>query len=404
MTLLAPTTTVSLTDDIIFSIKIRTYSGMKSNNKKAAEYSANEGAKRKVLGVSEDLFVDDANLRAIRNHRQNVDNWAARLGAPWGNKDYYLPGMLHPELIKGFDQRHAEFEALIDKWLGTEAEYNQRISDFAFQRGKLFDRSQYPSYTEVRKRFSMELFISPVPVNHVISQKFADLSSDLHNHYQRQHQRQLQSVMGKLSADMLSVLTRLSKSTTDVTVTDKNGKMRLKHGRVFESTLDLANHIIQTFKDFNLTADPALETARLGLEHAMRGVTVDNLRTGQSLRVAVKNSVDDLLRAFAPSAVQNIAKSGLDTTELGQDEDFEMPDLNWTAEDEHKAEIEAERHYEEMPLSPVSEDVEQDFLSLLGNLDEIETDDAEPTPEPDLTLPAQEADSGDVFALFGVTA
>lgn len=417
--LTAPITTVSLTDDILFTVRIRTYSGTKSNNKKASEYSANEGAKKKVMGVSEDLFVDDHKLRAVRNYRQTVDNWGDALGAPWGVK-HYLPGILIPRLMQEYDEHKTKFMGLVQAWVGTEAEYNQRISDFAFQRGNLFDRAQYPTYADVLSRFSIDLFIEPVPATNVIVQKFSALSDDLHKHYQRQHQQQLQGVMGKLSADMLKVLSRLSKATTDTTVKNKQGKHVTKHGRVFESTLDLANHITQTFKDFNLTQDPALEEARLKLEQVMRGVTVDNLRTGSTLRRKVKDTVDEMLRAFAPTAVQTIASSGMSSEELGidEDDDFTLPEAvpEWTNEDEYKAEIAAERNYEEMTLAPVIhkptlidalKQVDEDFLSLLKGIEDddsfdLPTDNVKPMPEFDMTIPvpAQEDDTADMFAMF----
>ena len=313
--LTTPTTTVTMTDDILFSIRIRTYGGTKSNGAKASEYSANEGAKKKVMGVTEDLFVDDTNLRAVRNHRQTVDNWAKRLGAPWGDKQYYLTATLIPELMQGFDERKAEFDSLISAWLGTREQYEQRVSDALFKRGNLGKRSDYPTYDSLRSRFSMDLFIEPVPVNNVIVQKFKDLGDDLHKHYQRQHERQMQGVLSKLSADMLSILGRLSKGTTDVTVKGKDGKYKTKKGRIFESTLTLANRICQTYRDFNIVSDPALEAARLGLENALRGVTVDNLRTGSTVRTRVKSSVDSLLKTFAPAAAQNIAADDMDEVE-----------------------------------------------------------------------------------------
>ena len=414
--LTAPITTVSLTDDILFTVRIRTYSGTKSNNKKASEYSANEGAKKKVMGVSEDLFVDDHKLRAVRNYRQTVDNWGDALGAPWGVK-HYLPGILIPRLMQEYDEHKTKFMDLVKAWVGTEAEYNQRISDFAFQRGNLFDRAQYPTYADVLSRFSIDLFVEPVPATNVIVQKFSALSDDLHKHYQRQHQQQLQGVMGKLSADMLKVLIRLSKATTDITVKNKQGKHVTKHGRVFEVTLDLANHITQTFKDFNLTQDPALEEARLKLEQVMRGVTVDNLRTGSTLRRKVKDTVDEMLRAFAPTAVQTIASSGMSSEELGIDEndDFTLPEdvPDWTNESVASGfivndEIAAERNYEDKPtvIDALKQD-DEDFLSLLKGIEDddsfdLPTDNVKPMQEFDMTIPvpAQEDDTADMFAMF----
>jgi hypothetical protein len=53
-----------------------------------------------------------------------------------------------------------------------------------------------------------------------------------------------------------------------------------------------------SFKQFNLTANPELEEAREMLEKTLHGISADDIRESDAVRNHVKSGVDDILNKF----------------------------------------------------------------------------------------------------------
>ena len=83
-------------------------------------------------------------------------------------------------------------------------------------------------------------------------------------------------------------------------VEDKDGNVKIKRRKIYDTTIDKAREMVNVYREFNLTNDTDLEDARAKLEMALRGVTVEELREGEVSRVQVKDAVDDILSKFAP--------------------------------------------------------------------------------------------------------
>jgi hypothetical protein len=62
--------------------------------------------------------------------------------------------------------------------------------------------------------------------------------------------------------------------------------------------LDRARELCETFKNFNIMADPKLEEARAGLEQLLDGLNIDQLRNSDTKRVVIKEGIDDILAKF----------------------------------------------------------------------------------------------------------
>ena len=82
------------------------------------------------------------------------------------------------------------------------------------------------------------------------------------------------------------------------TVVDDKGEIKVRRRKLYDSTLDRARELCETFKDFNLTADPRLEEARASLERILEDVTIEQLRTSATKRIVVKEGIDDILSKF----------------------------------------------------------------------------------------------------------
>jgi hypothetical protein len=81
-------------------------------------------------------------------------------------------------------------------------------------------------------------------------------------------------------------------------VIDDKGEVKIRRRKLYDSTLDRARELCETFKKFNLTEDPRLEEARSGLERLLDGVEIEKLRNSETQRVVIKEGIDDILSKF----------------------------------------------------------------------------------------------------------
>ena len=80
--------------------------------------------------------------------------------------------------------------------------------------------------------------------------------------------------------------------------TDDSGEVRTKRRKIYDTTLEKAREMCESFKQFNLLDSPELEEARAKLEQTLRGVTAQDLRDSDAVRHVVKSGVDDVLDKF----------------------------------------------------------------------------------------------------------
>jgi hypothetical protein len=96
---------------------------------------------------------------------------------------------------------------------------------------------------------------------------------------------------------MVDVMKSLSHCCDTETVIE-DGQMKVKKRKLYDTTLQRAQEMCETFKDFNVTQDGRLEEARAELERVVSGLDIETLRNNDTKRVVVKESVDDILKKF----------------------------------------------------------------------------------------------------------
>jgi hypothetical protein len=205
-----------------------------------------------------------------------------------------LPLVNLERFMKEFETHDKEFNRLLDEFI---LKYPQIVSDAAFKQGDMFDRSQYPDVGQVRSKFRIKLFVTTVPSNDFRSNISSVIAEDLKNHYERQVGEIIDNVMIDASERFLEIASRISNACTEVSP-DEDGKVKRK--KIYDTTITQAKELCNTLKDFNLTNNETLESARIQLENALRNVSVEDLRESSYIRSVVKNDVDDILSKFAP--------------------------------------------------------------------------------------------------------
>jgi hypothetical protein len=96
---------------------------------------------------------------------------------------------------------------------------------------------------------------------------------------------------------MLEVMESIS-HCCGVDESEVNGETRTKRRKIYDTTIQKALEMCESFKRFNLKNDSELEQARASLEKVLSGVKAEDIRDSDAVRNHVKEGIDDILSKF----------------------------------------------------------------------------------------------------------
>lgn len=292
--LTSPETVTSLASSgILVYVQTRVWSATKQDQEISDEVTSSKNADRNSAKVVKYLMANCEEHRALVKNRAAWTNWVNRLTFPWAGNWDFLPNMRIAKFMQEFNERHAEHAALVQKLIDV---YPTVLSNTAFQ-GEMFKREDYPSADEIREKFSVKLFTQEVPVGDFRNQLSLDAAAQIQEHFNKQLPNLIGGMMDKQIATMVKLLTSISKSCTTDTVVE-NGKVKTERKRIYDTTIEQALELCDTYKSINVTNDPRIEEARAALERVLQDVNVDVLRESDTMRASVKAGVDDILAKF----------------------------------------------------------------------------------------------------------
>lgn len=241
------------------------------------------------------LLANNAEHKAVLNYRQTIYNWVQRNTYDWAGSQRLLPVVNLARFHQEYREHEAEFNRLVQDFL---AKYPSIVSNMAFVQGDMFDRNEYPDAAELVSKFSVDLIQSEVPTGDFRCAIAQDLLDDMTLHYEKQAKKMVENILSKQTEQLVDVMESISYCCETETTVGDNGEVKVRRRRLYDSTLEKARELCETFRGFNLVADPKLEQARASLEQVLGDVTIDELRNSDTKRVVIKESIDDILKTF----------------------------------------------------------------------------------------------------------
>lgn len=279
---------------IVVDLTISTYSGRKKDRKTQAEVTLAKGSgSRKAASVYKSLFAECKELENINKYCAVVRASHYRLTRPWNDLgSRILPTARLIEYCDVMNAHDAEFGKLVLIFLDK---IDALVSAAAFQLGSLFDRSEYPTRSQLQGKFGIYRAMSPLPT---MGDWRLDLDADKQRELAEQYEKRFQEQVVSAQQDNWSKLYKALKQMSDKLAdkTDENGKN--KPQKLYESMLDSAHDLCDVLTDLNFTKDPGMEKARTQLANIIDGVTIKDLRSSEGTRVLTKQKVDSVLSAF----------------------------------------------------------------------------------------------------------
>ena len=283
------------TSCVLVSIESHVWNATVQDREISEEVTSAKRADKDAGKFVKNLLAKNAEHKAVLNYRQTIYNWMQRCTYDWAGSQRLLPVANLTRFHTEYRDHVQKFNDLVDDFLDK---YPSIVSNMAFVQGTMFNRSEYPDVSELRHKFSIDLIQSEVPTGDFRCAISQDLAEDMSKHYERQARRLVEDILNKQTSQLVDIMKSLSHCCETETVIDDKGEVKIRRRKLYDSTLDRARELCETFKNFNLTADPRLEEARAGLERLLDGVEIEKLRNSDTQRVVIKEGIDDILSKF----------------------------------------------------------------------------------------------------------
>lgn len=279
---------------MLVSVDVNVWSATKQDRGISNEVTTAKRADQSAGRYVKNLLADNPRHKAVANYRQTIYNWVKRRTYRWNNSQDYLPSVDLPK----FKQEYREHEIMFNKLLAEFiASYDSIVSDMAFKQGDMFDRNDYPAREELASKFGIRLYVSEVPMSDFRCRIASDIADDLFETYSQQAQEIVSNVMVEQQTRFIDVMKSIS-HCCGTEESEVDGEVKIRKRKIYDTTIEKAREMCQTFKEFNLEGSVELEQARASLERALDGVDAQTIRDSDAVRANVKSDIDDILGKF----------------------------------------------------------------------------------------------------------
>lgn len=276
---------------ILINLTIRKWGESKSDKRKTDELIAASGAKNtKAARVHKSLLPDCAELKAINDIAKDARDFLESKSFLWTHRAHrLLPMAFYQEVIGRFRSEFIpDFDAAVD---ALEPVYVQRQYEAMADLGDLYNPADYPTFAEVRSRYSMEIEEAPVPQSgHFV----VDLQNQAKDELIEQFNRHTSSKWAAAFADVCEEF-----KGTMVHLLGKVDDSSDKQTRIHASLIPNIRRVIEKVRMANAMENNAeVNNAVTGLESLLSNITVESLKTNETARIQVREGVNNILDKF----------------------------------------------------------------------------------------------------------
>ena len=274
---------------MLCELSISVWTGRKLDKKASAEVTAANAAARGVANVHKKLLGNCQELQAIQKYAANARNLHYGMTMPWSDIGMrLLPTAQYFKYHKTMTDIENEFNRLHEVFCSA---YDWEITQAQSKLGYLFNQAEYPAVDSVRRKFGFRLTYIPLPDAgdfrlDIPNEALADVETQYKSYYATQAQNAMNDVWQRLFKSLSNMSDRLDYASKE----DK---------KIFKDSL-VGNVIdmVELLSVCNVSGDTQMESARIKLEDALRGVTADGLREDAYLRSETKRTVDEVISSL----------------------------------------------------------------------------------------------------------
>lgn len=279
------------------NLEVRMWVGTVQDEQLSDEVTESKQAERGSAKVIKNLLAACPEHGAVKRYRSYAYNWFKQRSYPYIGSTGLVSNYEIPKIMTEFeDEIQPGYMATVEPFLLAYADLK---SNYAFKmQGQMYNAADYPDVDDVRHKFSINLYMQPIPSSDFSQRISADVAEQLSGHYSRQAERFIRETGERQLAQLAKVMQSISHCCEVDIKETASGDTKVTRRRLHESTLERAIEYCDSFKHFNPSGDARLEGIRADLERVLRNVDIKTLRDSDSLRATVKSDVDDIMKRF----------------------------------------------------------------------------------------------------------
>lgn len=274
---------------MIVNLSIGLWQGYRLDKQASAEITAAKGAKADAARVNKHLVAKET-LAPIVTASGAVRTHFYKKTLPWrDNGDRILSRKLYMPFIEAHEGLVKEFQATVDTFL--DRDYPGAVEQAQFRMGELFNRDDYPSAHELRRRFYIGLDITPVSTANDFR---VAIDAD---HVERVKASIEAAAEQRLAAAQADVWARIGKA-----IGYFHERMADPKAVFRDSTVENVHDLLELIPGLNVLDDPQIEEVRSMIEKTLGGADAKEIRKEPEVREALAADAQAVLDKMASFA------------------------------------------------------------------------------------------------------
>lgn len=266
---------------LLVQLSIRQWTARKVDKQVTSEVNTSKRASDKAGRYNKSLLPENQYLADVNYMTGKIRNEFYYNTLPWGMDGMQiLPSANYLNFMSEFRKKKSEWEFLVNEFIDN---YDTLVLTAQADLGDLFNPADYPASSELRKKFSIDINVMPVPSNDFRVSLANEELSQLEAEWE---QRKLASQ----ATAMKDVWDRLYEQVSRIAERLSDPKREFKQ-TIFDTALETCSLLTR----LNFADDPNLEAMRSKLEATLAGLDATDVKADASLRQDVAETTNDIM-------------------------------------------------------------------------------------------------------------
>lgn len=271
---------------MVMNLSISMWQGYRLDKDASRKVTENAGASNDAARVNKHLVPKEA-LAPVVTAQNAVRSHFYDNTLPWrDNGDRLMTRKLFTSFIETHERLRAEFDEAVRKFLDDD--YPSAIAQAEFRMGDLFKREDYPTVSDLRRRFSVALDFEALTT-----------SNDFRVQIDEEHVERVKSAM-EAAAER-----RVHQAQADVwrRLLEKVSYFAERLGdpkAVFrDSTINNIDELLELIPGLNVLDDPDIEAIRAEVKAKLGGLSAGDIRKDPELREELAGDAKEIVDKMA---------------------------------------------------------------------------------------------------------
>lgn len=294
LTLSEPTTPVAvktLADSFaIFSYTPHRYGGQKTDREASDEVTSNKRAAKNAAKVVKELFAGEPLLDAIKSLDGAFKNYLYATFPSAGRSSYFISGLEIPTFRKTkLNPYLTERTHMVEEFVGK---LDTLVAAAAFTQGDMFKRDDYPTADDIRGKFSVDIFLDPVPTDHWLVKHAQDAAAVMGDMYTQGMNKRLNDITDFVKRKLVESLDWAAKACEEREM-GEDGKLKRKP--IHESSVQAFMGLTDLLRKLNVNNDPKIAAIANSFEALLSDTSVpaltESLKSDPVMREVIRDQV-----------------------------------------------------------------------------------------------------------------